>query len=256
MGKKSPGHIEQLPSGSWRVKVYGGTDPLTGREIRLRKTCKTERAAQIELGKLLEQAAAGRQPETDATVAQLMDRYAEVADWDLSTRKAKLTRPGDTPGQHPPAAFRYRPDRERHPGPPDSRDPLRRRHEISTEAGRAAVASTQPDHGHFPLHPGTGPGKTHARPQAADPRCAAGRADPRARQAGRSQCHRNALRRAQPETRRAQVPANLDPSVPTRIVSEIGGRCLEVAGGSLVQGAYLQTYHCTPNNPAQIFVVG
>ena len=82
------GHIQQLPSGSWRVKVYAGTDPLTGREIRLRKTCKTERAAQIELGKLLEQAAAGRQPETDATVAQLMDRYAEVADWDLSTRKA------------------------------------------------------------------------------------------------------------------------------------------------------------------------
>ena len=56
MGKRSPGHIEQLPSGSWRVKVYGGTDPLTGREIRLRKTCKTERAAQIELGKLLERA--------------------------------------------------------------------------------------------------------------------------------------------------------------------------------------------------------
>jgi hypothetical protein len=61
---------------------------LTGRQIRLRKTCKTERAAQIELGRLLEQAAAGRQTETDATVAQLMDRYAEVADWDLSTRKA------------------------------------------------------------------------------------------------------------------------------------------------------------------------
>ena len=61
---------------------------MTGRQIRLRKTCQTERAAQIELGKLLEQAAAGRQPEIDATVAQLMDRYAEVADWDLSTRKA------------------------------------------------------------------------------------------------------------------------------------------------------------------------
>ena len=69
-------------------KCLRRTDPLTGRQIRLRKTCKTERAAQIELGKLLEQAAAGRQPETDATVAQLMDRYAEVADWDLSTRKA------------------------------------------------------------------------------------------------------------------------------------------------------------------------
>ena len=67
MARGPVGHIERLPSGSWRVKVYAGTDPLTGREIRLRKTCKTERAAQIELGKLLEQAAAGRQPETDAT---------------------------------------------------------------------------------------------------------------------------------------------------------------------------------------------
>jgi len=88
MARGPAGHIERLPSGSWRVKVYAGTDPLTGREIRLRKTCKTERAAQIELGKLLEQAAAGRQPETNATVAELMDCYAEVADWDLSTRKA------------------------------------------------------------------------------------------------------------------------------------------------------------------------
>jgi integrase len=74
------------------VKVYGGTDPLTGREIRLRKTCKTERAALIELAKLLEQAAAGRQPETNATVTELMDHYAEVADWDLSTRKAYTRR--------------------------------------------------------------------------------------------------------------------------------------------------------------------
>jgi hypothetical protein len=61
---------------------------VPGPEIRLRKTCKTERAAQIELGKLLEQAAAGRQPETNATVAELMDQDAAVADWDLSTRKA------------------------------------------------------------------------------------------------------------------------------------------------------------------------
>jgi integrase len=88
MAKARSGYIQQLPSGAFRVSVYAGTDPLTGREIRLRRTCKTERAAQIELGRLLEQAAAGSQPETDATVAQLMDRYAEVAYWDLSTRKA------------------------------------------------------------------------------------------------------------------------------------------------------------------------
>ena len=88
MAKATGGYIQQLPSGSFRVSVYAGTDSLTGRQIRLRMTCKTERAAQIELGKLLEQAAAGRQPETNATVAELMDRYVEVADWDLSTRKA------------------------------------------------------------------------------------------------------------------------------------------------------------------------
>jgi hypothetical protein len=80
----SSGHIEQLPSGSWRAKVYAGTGPLTGREIRLRKTCKTERAAQIELGKLLEQAAAGRQPDADVTVAQLLDQYVSTAGWDLA----------------------------------------------------------------------------------------------------------------------------------------------------------------------------
>ena len=84
------GHIEQLPSGSWRANVYGGTDPLTGREIRFRKTCKTERAAQIELGKLLEQAAAGRQPDSGVTVAQLLDQYVSTAGWDLSTRESNL----------------------------------------------------------------------------------------------------------------------------------------------------------------------
>jgi hypothetical protein len=75
MARGLAGHIERLPSGSWRVKVYTGIDPLTGREIRLRRTCKTERAAQIELGKLLEQAVAERQPDRAVTVAQLLDQY-------------------------------------------------------------------------------------------------------------------------------------------------------------------------------------
>ena len=88
MAKAAGGYIQRLPSGSFRVSVYAGTDPLTVRQIRLRRTCEAEQAAQIELGKLLEQAAAGREPETDATVAQLMDQYVQVADWDLSTRKA------------------------------------------------------------------------------------------------------------------------------------------------------------------------
>ena len=47
------GHIAQLPSGSYRVEVNLGTDPITRRRIRLRESCKYLVAAQITLGKLL-----------------------------------------------------------------------------------------------------------------------------------------------------------------------------------------------------------
>ncbi len=39
MAKKAKGHVQQLPSGSFRVKVYAGTDPVTGKERLLRETC-------------------------------------------------------------------------------------------------------------------------------------------------------------------------------------------------------------------------
>jgi hypothetical protein len=65
--------------------VYAGKDPLTSREIRLRKTRKTEVEAQIELGKLLALARAGPQPDSDATVADLLDEYVPVAGWDLGS---------------------------------------------------------------------------------------------------------------------------------------------------------------------------
>src|SRR6516225_8342918 len=68
------GHIERLPSGSWRVKVYAGTDPLTGREIRLRKTCKTARAAP---GPALRAAEAMRRPDV---YRQAVHRAPERAD--------------------------------------------------------------------------------------------------------------------------------------------------------------------------------
>jgi hypothetical protein len=56
------GYIEQLPSGSFRVDVYAGTDPLTRRAIRLRSTVKTEQQAHIEIGRLLKEASEGRTP--------------------------------------------------------------------------------------------------------------------------------------------------------------------------------------------------
>jgi integrase len=87
MASAPRGHLEQLPSGSWRAKVYAGTDPLTGREILLRRTRKTELAARIELGKLLKEASEGRTPEADATVAKLMDEYSAVVEWDVTTRQ-------------------------------------------------------------------------------------------------------------------------------------------------------------------------
>src|SRR5258708_3468806 len=87
MVKRRTGHIEQLPSGAYRAVVYTGTDPLTRRQQYLRsRSVKTNELAQIELGKVLAQAAEAQGPETSATVAQLLDEYAAVAHWDVTTR--------------------------------------------------------------------------------------------------------------------------------------------------------------------------
>jgi integrase len=67
--------------------VYAGVDPITQREIRFKATAKTEQQAHIELGRLLKEASEGRMPESDATVAKLMDEYAAIAQWDVSTRQ-------------------------------------------------------------------------------------------------------------------------------------------------------------------------
>lgn len=87
MTRGPSGHLEQLPSGRFRVDVYAGTDPLTGRRLRYRQTVKTEQQAQIVLGKLLEQAGAGAPPDSGVTVAELLARYMEVAELEPSTRE-------------------------------------------------------------------------------------------------------------------------------------------------------------------------
>ena len=87
MPRVAKGYIEQLPSGSFRVSVYAGTDPLTRRAIRLKATAKTEQQAHIELGRLLKEASEGRTPESNATMAKLLDEYAAIAEWDVSTRQ-------------------------------------------------------------------------------------------------------------------------------------------------------------------------
>jgi hypothetical protein len=50
----------------------------------------TERAAQTELGKLFAMAQAGRQPDSDVTVAQLLDQHVSTAGWGVSTQVSSL----------------------------------------------------------------------------------------------------------------------------------------------------------------------
>jgi integrase len=88
MAKTSKGHIQQLPSGSFRVKVYAGTDPVTGKGRLLRQTCPDEASAHVALGRLLAEADGGRFPDRHATVGQTLDKYLEVADLEVSTREA------------------------------------------------------------------------------------------------------------------------------------------------------------------------
>ncbi len=67
--------------------MYAGIDPIIKREIRLKATAKTEQQAHIELGRLLKEASEGRAPESGATTAKLLDEYAAIAPWDVSTRQ-------------------------------------------------------------------------------------------------------------------------------------------------------------------------
>src|SRR5260370_4742987 len=79
MGRAASGHLEQLPSGSFRVEVHAGTDPLTGRRLRFRQTARTEEQARIVLGRLLEQASAMQRPDFSVTLAELLARDMQIA---------------------------------------------------------------------------------------------------------------------------------------------------------------------------------
>ncbi len=101
MPRVAKGHIEQLPSGSFRVSVYAGTDPLTRRAIRLKSHCQDRAEAHIELGRLLKEASEGRTPESGATVAKLIDEYAAVAEWECP--RGRPTKDSSAAPSSPPA---------------------------------------------------------------------------------------------------------------------------------------------------------
>ncbi|MGH3927175.1 MAG: site-specific integrase, partial [Pseudonocardiaceae bacterium] len=79
--RRKRGEIETLPSGSMRVKVYAGIDPLNGRRHYLSETIPAGPRAAAEAEKvrtrLQNQVDEQRNPRTKATVNQLMDRYLD-----------------------------------------------------------------------------------------------------------------------------------------------------------------------------------
>src|SRR6266567_8373673 len=87
MPRAGIGHLERLPSGSCRVSVSSGIDPLTGRQLRHRRTAKTEEQARIVLGRLLEQASTGQRPGSDVKVEEVLTQYLAIAELEPSTRE-------------------------------------------------------------------------------------------------------------------------------------------------------------------------
>lgn len=88
--KRSRGEIETLPSGSLRVRVYAGIDPVSKKRHYLVETVpagpRAAREAEKVRTRLLNQVDEKRNPRTKATVNQLMDRYLEVLDVEPTTR--------------------------------------------------------------------------------------------------------------------------------------------------------------------------
>ena len=80
------GHIEKH-RGKYRAIVSAGTDPLTGKRRFLKKTCDTEKQAQVELTRLLNQVDEQRHPRTKILVRQLVEKWFEVEDHEDSTRE-------------------------------------------------------------------------------------------------------------------------------------------------------------------------
>jgi hypothetical protein len=81
------GHIEEH-RGKFRAVVSAGTDPLTGkRRFLKKKTCDTEKQAQVELTRLLNQVDEQRHPRSKIPVRQLVERWFEVEEHEESTRE-------------------------------------------------------------------------------------------------------------------------------------------------------------------------
>ena len=98
--RRTRGEIETLPSGSLRVRVYAGIDPVTNKRHYLTEVVPPGPKAAQEAEKLrtrfLSQVDEQRNPRTRATVNQLLDRYFELLALRVTAhnRRASATRLG------------------------------------------------------------------------------------------------------------------------------------------------------------------
>ncbi|MGH3613320.1 MAG: hypothetical protein ACRDRK_12155 [Pseudonocardia sp.] len=85
------GSIDALPNGVLRVRVHAGYDPLTGKRHTLVELIPPgpKAAAQAEAARtrLLAQVNERRNPRTNATLDQLLDRYLETLDIGRTTHR-------------------------------------------------------------------------------------------------------------------------------------------------------------------------
>jgi integrase len=88
--RRARGEVELLPSGSYRVRVYAGLDPLTRKRHYLVETVPAGNGAEKQAEKvrtrLLGEVDERRAPRTNATVAELLDRCLDVVEVEDTTR--------------------------------------------------------------------------------------------------------------------------------------------------------------------------
>jgi integrase len=86
--RRPRGHIEQLPSGSYRARVYAGVDPLTRPTHYVLETAPDYESAEKDLTRLQRQVDDDQAPKSNITVAaQASEQWLEVAELQETTRE-------------------------------------------------------------------------------------------------------------------------------------------------------------------------
>ena len=88
--RRQRGEVETLPSGSLRVRVYAGVDPISGKRHYLSEVIPAgkdaAKLAEKARTRMQSQVDERRSPRSKVTVDQLMDRYLGLLDVDVTTR--------------------------------------------------------------------------------------------------------------------------------------------------------------------------